>query len=212
MDLYGFFRSSTSYRLRIAMALKGLDYRLHPVSLPRMEHREAGYLTVNPQGLVPALVDGDAVFTQSLAIIEYLDETHPDPPFLPRDPARRAQARAFAQIVGCDIHPLNNVRVLRYLQSRWKLSEPDRDEWYAHWIAAGFADLEAHLARHRGASRFAFGDVPGLAEICLVPQVANAQRFSCDLSGYPACLALFESCMALDAFERTHPRHQPDAV
>ncbi|MDB5592095.1 maleylacetoacetate isomerase [Enterovirga sp.] len=212
MDLYGFFRSSTSYRLRIAMALKGLDYRLHPVSLPKMEHRTADYLSVNPQGLVPALVVDGQAFTQSLAIIEYLDETHPEPPLLPADPAARARVRAFAQIVGCDIHPLNNVRVLKYLQTRWNLSEQDRNEWYGHWIAAGFADLEAHLGQHGGGGRFAFGDTPGLAEICLVPQVANAQRFSCDLSAYPGCLRVFEACMALDAFERTHPRHQPDAT
>ena len=176
-----------------------------------MEHRTDSYMAVNPQGLVPALVDGGEVFNQSLAIIEYLDETHPEPPFLPESAAAKARVRAFAQIAGCDIHPLNNVRVLKYLQSRWNLSQTDRDEWYAHWIAAGFADLEHHLERFGRPGRYAFGDAPGLAEICLVPQVANAQRFNCGLSGYPRCMAVYEVCMALPEFEGTHPRNQPEA-
>lgn len=211
MELYGFFRSSTSYRLRIALALKGLEYEGHPISLPKMEHKDAGYLAVNPQGLVPALVDGDRTLTQSLAIIEYLDEVHPEPPFLPTDPVARNYVRAVSQVMGCDIHPLNNVRVLKYLQTRWKLSEVDCNEWYGHWIREGFRSLEAMLEGEGRSGRFVCGDKPGLADICLVPQIANADRFGCDLSSYRRSLAIYENCMALDAFTRTQPKHQPDA-
>jgi maleylacetoacetate isomerase len=211
MELYGFFRSSTSYRLRIALNLKGLAYEPRYVSLPKMEHRADGFLAVNPQGLVPALVDQGRVFTQSLAIIEYLDETHPEPPLLPANPVDRAYVRAVAQIMACDIHPLNNVRVLKYLQSRWKLSDADRDEWYAHWIAEGFRGLEAYLQHEKRFGRFVLGDEPGLADICLVPQVFNAERFNCDLSAYPTCVAIHQNCMALESFEKALPKYQADA-
>lgn len=211
IELYGFFRSSTSYRLRIALASKGLAWDPRPVSLPGMEHKSDGFLSLNPQGLVPALVDGGRVFTQSLAIIEYLDETYPEPPLLPGAPIDRAYVRAASQIVGCEIHPLNNVRVLKYLGSRWGLSEADRNEWYGHWIAEGFRGLEALLEKEGKSGRYIFGDQVGMADVCLVPQVFNAQRFDCDLSAYPRCLAIFANCMQLDAFDRTQPKYQKDA-
>lgn len=212
MELYGYFRSSTSYRLRIALGLKGLDYEPHFVSLPKMEHRTEAYRAVNPQGLVPALVDGGEVLTQSLAILEYLDEVYPEPPLLPKSPQDREYVRAMAQIVGCDIHPLNNVRVLNYLKNRWNLGEAERNEWYAHWIAEGFRDFEAMLTAKGRAGRFVFGDTPGLADICLVPQVFNAQRFKCDLAPYPTCLAIYERCLEIEAFRKADPQLQPDAV
>lgn len=211
MELYGFFRSSTSFRLRIALNLKGLAYEPRYVSLPKMEHRAEDFLAVNPQGLVPALVDDANVVTQSLAIIEYLDETHPEPPFLPASPIDRAYVRAVAQIMACEIHPLNNVRVLKYLQSRWNLSEDERNEWYAHWITEGFRGLEAYLTHEKKSGRFVFGDAPGIADICLVPQVFNAERFNCDLSAYPTCLAIHQNCMALRSFEKAQPKYQADA-
>jgi len=212
MQFYGFFRSSTSYRLRIALALKGLDYEAHYVSLPKMEQRSAAYLAINPQGLVPTLVDEGRAYTQSLAIMEYLDERHPEPPLLPRDLHQRAYVRSLSQIVACEIHPLNNVRVLKHLQGRWGFSEDDRDTWYRHWIAEGLRNLEATLIHERLHGRFCLGDAPGMADICLVPQIFNAQRFDCPLQDYPVTMAIFEACMALPAFEQTQPKHQPDTV
>lgn len=211
MELYGFFRSSTSYRLRIALALKGLAYEPRYVSLPGMEHRTESFLAVNPQGLVPALVDGGRILTQSLAIVEYLDETYPEPPLLPGGPLDRAYVRAVSQIIGCEIHPLNNVRVLKYLGARWGLSEADRNAWYAHWIAEGFKGLESFLAKEGKAGRHVLGDQVTMADVCLVPQVFNAQRFACDLAPYPTCLAIFANCMQLEAFEATQPKYQKDA-
>jgi maleylacetoacetate isomerase len=211
-QLATFFRSSTSYRLRIALALKGLDWRPYYVSLPRMEHRASAYVALNPQGLVPTLVEADgAVLTQSLAIMEYLDEVYPQPPLLPADPVERAYVRALAQIVGCDIHPINNVRVLKYLSSRWQLSENDTREWYAHWIAEGFRGLESMLVRERRFGRFCIGDQVTLADVCLVPQIANARRFACDLSDYPRCVAIGDAAAELPAFKAAQPALQADA-
>ncbi len=211
MILYGFFRSSTSYRLRIALAFKGAAHEARFVSLPKMEHKSADYLAINPQGLVPALVDGDHVYAQTLAIMEYLEEAYPEPPMLPAALPARAYVRSISQIVSCDIHPLNNVRVLKYLEQRLSLGEDERMAWYAHWIGEGFRSLEAAL-RHEGLSgRFVLGDTPGMADICLVPQVFNARRFNCDLSDYPTALGIFENCMQLDAFTATLPQYQPDA-
>jgi maleylacetoacetate isomerase len=207
-----FFRSSTSYRLRIALALKGLDWQPYYVSLPRMEHRAGAYLALNPQGLVPTLVEADGtVLTQSLAIMEYLDEAYPEPPLLPANPVERAYVRALAQIVGCDIHPLNNVRVLKYLGSRWQLSENDTKEWYAHWIAEGFRAFESTLARERRFGRFCIGDQVTMADVCLVPQIANARRFACDLSDYPRCVAIGDAAAELSAFKAAQPAQQADA-
>ncbi|MGR7996573.1 MULTISPECIES: maleylacetoacetate isomerase [unclassified Xanthobacter] len=211
MELYGFFRSSASYRLRIALAFKGLDYVPHFVSLPKMEHKLPAYLERNPEGLVPALVDGDGVFTQSMATMEYLDEAYPQPSLLPQGARERAYVRAVSQIICCDIHPLNNVRVLKYLGHRWGLSEAERNEWYGHWIGEGFQGLEATLAARGMAGRFVFGDAPTLADVCLVPQVFNANRFHCDVSGFKKIGEIFENCMALPCFESTQPKYQADA-
>lgn len=211
MDLYGFFRSSASFRVRIALAFKGLDYAPHYVSLPKMEHKADDYLALNPEGLVPALVADGHVFTQSLSIMEYLEETHPEPPLLPRGAVERAYVRMVSQIICCDIHPLNNVRVLKYLGARWNLSEDDRNAWYAHWIDEGFRSLEGVLASKGLSGRFVLGDTPTLADVCLVPQVFNAQRFNCDISAYGQSLKIFENCMALECFKSAHPRHQADA-
>jgi len=209
--LYTFFRSSTSYRLRIALALKGLDWEPHFVSLPGMEHRTPDYMALNPQGLVPALVEDGKVFAQSLAVLEYLEETYPEPPLLPRLPADRAYVRGLSQIIGCDIHPLNNVRVLKYLKSRWDLSEADRDEWYAHWIAEGFRSFEGTLAAAGRHGRYCYGDTITIADICLVPQVANANRFRCDLSAFPLSVEIAARAAALPAFEAAEPGRQGDA-
>ncbi len=209
--LYTFFRSSTSYRLRIALALKGLDYQPRFVSLPRMEHRAADYMALNPQGLVPALVEDGKVFAQSLAVLEYLDETYPEPPLLPDDAAGRAYVRGLAQIIGCDIHPLNNVRVLKYLKSRWQLSDDDTNEWYRHWIAEGFRSFEATLNAAGRYGRYCLGDSITIADICLVPQVANARRFDCDLSAFPLSVEIAGAAAALPAFAAAHPSLQADA-
>ncbi|MFG1343368.1 maleylacetoacetate isomerase [Xanthobacter autotrophicus DSM 431] len=211
MELFGFFRSSASYRVRIALAFKGLAFEPHYVSLPKMEHKADAFLRLNPEGLVPALVDAGRVFTQSLAIMEYLEETRPDPPFLPEAPEARAYVRAVSQIICCDIHPLNNVRVLKYLDTRLGQSEADRSAWYAHWIAEGFRSIEGVLAARGVSGRFVLGDAPGMADICLVPQVFNAHRFNCHLAEYPMAMRIYENCMAIECFESAHPKYQADA-
>jgi maleylacetoacetate isomerase len=211
-QLYTFFRSSTSYRLRIALALKGLDYEAHFISLPKMQHRAEDYMDVNPQGLLPALIEDDGtVLVQSLAMLEYLDETYPTPRLVPEDPKDRAYIRTLSQIIACDIHPLNNVRVLKYLGARWKLAEADVNEWYGHWVTEGFRSFEATLAQHKRHGSFCLGDTLTMAEICLVPQVANARRFNCDLSAYPTLVAISDRAEALPAFQSAAPAGQPDA-
>ena len=212
MRLYSYFRSSAAYRLRIALNLKGVDYDQVAVSLPEMAHREPDYASVNPQRLVPALVDRGRVVLQSLAAIEYLEETHPDPPLLPAEPGARAEVRALAQIVACDVHPLNNLRVLKYLEERLGQDEAARQAWYRHWIAEGFEALERLLCARAAPGRFCCGDAPGLADICLVPQVFNARRFSCPTDAYPTTMRIVEACEALDPFARAHPSRQPDAA
>ncbi len=210
--LYTFFRSSTSYRLRIALALKGLEYDPRFVSLPKLQHRADDYLSVNPQGLLPALIEpGGKVFAQSLAMLEYLDETYPEPRLVPADPLERAYVRMMSQIVACDMHPLNNVRVLKYLGQKWNFPDADVNEWYAHWIAEGFRSFEATLAQYGLHGRFCLGEQVTIADICLVPQVANARRFNCDLSAYPLLTAISERAEALDAFARAAPETQQDA-
>ncbi len=209
--VHGYFRSSAAYRLRIAMNLKGLAPGFRSVHLRRGDQRTDTYRSLNPQGLVPALETGDgAVLTQSLAIIEWLDETHPTPPLLPRDPLGRAHARAFAQVIACDIHPLQNLRVLRYLKARFGQDQDGLDAWCRHWIEPGLAACEALLAGGPEAA-FAFGDAPGLAEICLVPQMASADGFGLDLAPFPRLRALRGRCEALPAFADAHPSKQPDA-
>lgn len=217
MKLYGYFRSSASYRVRIALNLKGLPYETIPVHLLRDggEQFTAEYRKLNPDALVPALVDdesGDAgALTQSLAIIEYLDEAHPQPPLLPADARDRAFVRSIALSIACDIHPLNNLRVLRYLVRQLKVSEDDKNAWYRHWCEQGLASLETMLSRDARVGKFCFGDAPTLADCCLVPQIANAQRMNCDLSNMPTIMRINDACLALDSFHRAMPANQPDA-
>ncbi len=210
MKLYGYFRSSAAFRVRIALNLKGLAYDSAFIHLRRGDQAKQPYLEINPQGLVPALETGDDRLIQSLPIIEYLDETHPEPPFLPRDAAGRARVRALAAIVACDIHPINNLRVLRYLHRPLGHDQSAIEAWYNHWIAEGFAALEALLAGDRHTSAFCHGDSPGLADIALVPQVVNSQRYGLDLAPYPTLARIFETCMKLDAFAAAHPEQQLD--
>lgn len=214
MRLYTFFRSSTSYRLRIALTWKKLAYEPAFTSLPGMKHKDPAYLELNPQGLVPALVsDEGRVYTQSMAMIEWLDERYPEPPLMPRDPDERWYVRAFSQVIGCEMHPLNNVRVLKYLKSSYGLDDASvNGGWYAHWIAEGFGGLEGFLKREKRSGSFCLGERVTMADVCLVPQVFNAQRFNCDLNRYPTLLAIFERCMKLPAFSDTQPSTQGDAA
>ena len=210
MELYNYFRSSASYRVRIALALKGLDYDYKPVHLAKNEHLAESYAAVSAARLVPLLRDGDATVTQSLAIIEYLDETHPPPPLLPADPAGRARVRALALDIACEIHPLNNLRVLRYLVHSLKVSEEDKTRWYRHWTETGLEAVERQLAAQP--APFCHGATPTLADCVLVPQILNAQRFDCRLDHVPQVMKVFEACMQLDAFEKTRPENCPDAA
>lgn len=212
MKLYGYFRSSAAYRLRIALNLKGLAYEQVPVSLTKGEQLADTYKTMNPQGLVPVLEDGTRFVTQSLAICEYLDETYPGPPFLPRPPVERARVRAIALAIACEIHPLNNLRVLKYLKKSLGQNEEQINTWYRHWIAQGMPALEAMLADSPSTGRYCHGDTPGLADIFLVPQVANAVRYECPLGAYPTILRINEACLKLEAFAKAQPHLQADAV
>jgi maleylacetoacetate isomerase len=210
MKLYGYFRSSAAFRVRIALNLKKLDYDNVFIHLRRGDQAEPGFLGVNPQGLVPALeIDGQSLI-QSLPIIKYLDETHPEPPLLPRDPAGRARVRALTAIVACDIHPLNNLRVLRYLHGPLGHDQGAIEPWYNYWIDSGFRALEGLLAGDRRTAAFCHGNRPGLADIALVPQVVNAERYRLDLAPYPTIARIFATCMKLDAFAAAHPERQPD--
>lgn len=211
MKLYNFFRSGTSHRLRIALNLKGIAYDYVPVDLRTEEHLGAAFKAVNPQQLVPALVDGDLTLIQSPAIIEWLEERHPTPPLLPSDPDDRARVRAMAAIVGCDIHPINNRRILEYLRKQLGHDEAAVLAWCATWIGAGFDALEALLAADSRRGRFCFGDAPGLAEVYLIPQVESARRFKVDLTPYPNIVAVDAACAGLEAFRRAAPAVQPDA-
>lgn len=211
MKLYEYFRSSASYRVRIALNVKGVGYESIAVDLraAASAQRTAQFLSVNPEGLVPVLVDGERTFTQSLAIIEYLEETHPQPALLPRSPAERAQVRALALAVACDIHPLNNLRVLNYLREPLHADEPAVNSWYAHWIARGFTALEAQVKNTSGDGRCMFGKSVTLADVCLVPQMANAHRMKCDVEPYPTLRSICAHLEALPAFARAAPAAQP---
>ncbi len=214
MKLYTYFRSSAAWRVRIALNLKGLPWEAAPVHLLKdggQQHAPA-FRATNPLGLVPALqTDDGAVLTQSLAIIEYLDETHPEPPLLPRDPWLRAQVRAFALTIACDIHPVDNLRVLRYLKRQMGQPQPAIDDWYRHWLTEGLPALEAMLARHGGAGPYCFGAAPGLADVVLVPQLANARRVECPLGAYPLLLRADAEAADHPAFIAAAPSVQPDA-
>ncbi len=214
MRLYGFFRSSASYRVRIALNLKGLAYDYSPVNL-RLgdgEQYSPAYRALNPQSLIPSFQDDGRVLTQSLAIIEYLEETHPLPALLPAAPGDRARVRSLALIVACEIHPLNNTRVLRYLKERLGAGQEAQDAWYRHWIDTGLSALEERLSQERETGRFCHGDAPGLADCCLIPQLYNARRDRHYLSRYPTLMRIEGECLALDAFQRAAPELQPDAV
>jgi maleylacetoacetate isomerase/maleylpyruvate isomerase len=210
MQLFNYFRSSASYRVRIALALKGLDYDYRPVHLQKDEQLAESYAAVSPARLVPLLRDGDSLVTQSLAIIEYLEETHPAPPLLPRLPAERARVRALALDIACEVHPLNNLRVLRYLVHDLKLNEDDKNRWYRHWVETGLETVERKLSA--SPSAFCHGDMPTLADCVLVPQIFNAQRFECRLDHVPQVMRVFGECMQLDAFQNTRPENCPDAA
>jgi maleylpyruvate isomerase len=211
MKLYEYFRSSAAFRVRIALNLKRLTAERASIHLRRNDQSTPAYLALNPQGLVPALEEDGQVFIQSMAIIEYLDETHPEPPLLPGHPADRARVRALAQIVSCDIHPINNLRVLRYLADPLGHDEATVAAWYNHWIARGFESLEKILSSDGQVGLFCHGDVAGLADICLVPQVFNARRYKLDMAPYPIIMRVFDQCMKLGAFENARPEKQPDA-
>jgi maleylpyruvate isomerase len=206
MILYGYSLSSASYRVRIALALKGLQVTSVPVNLRAGEQRLDEFLQINSQGFVPALVmDDGAVLTQSVAIIEYLEETHPEPPLLPKTPLARARVRSLAQAIACDVHPLNNLRVLQYLENELQHDKATRETWYRHWIRLGFDALERRLARDGETGRFCHGDAPTMADVCLVPQVFNARRFALDLSPYPRIVGIDAACRDLPAFEGAAP-------
>jgi maleylpyruvate isomerase len=213
MKLYSFFRSSASYRVRIALNLKGLTYEQIPIHLRRAggEQFAVSYKAINPQGLVPTLDDGGQILTQSLAIIEYLEERYPKPPLLPTDSADRARVRSMALIIACEIHPIQNLRVLVHLKSNLRQSEDDLNRWARHWIDLGLSALEQMTVSTPKRGKFCFGDTPTLADICLVPQLANARRFGCDLSVYPTLLQVETACNALPAFANAAPERQPDA-
>jgi maleylacetoacetate isomerase len=218
MRLYSYFRSSAAYRVRIALNLKGLSYETIPVHLLKHggEQFADEYRKLNPSALVPTLIDDKEManvhaLTQSLAIIEYLEETYPEPPLLPQKAVDRAYVRSLALSVACDIHPINNLRVLRYLVHNLKVSEDDKNAWYRHWCEQGLAAIESTLARDPRVGKFCYGEMPTIADCCLIPQIGNAQRLKCDLSHMPTLMRINDACMKLDAFIRAAPASQPDA-
>jgi maleylacetoacetate isomerase len=211
MRLYTYFRSGTSHRVRIALNLKGLACEQVPVHLLKGEHRQDRYLSLNPQGLLPLLEDGEARVSQSLAIIDYLERTHPEPPLLPSDPLAEARVRSLSLTIACDMHPLNNLRVLRYLQGPLGLDQAARDTWCRHWMEEGFEALERRLAEEPETGRFCHGDRPTLADVCLVPQVVSSQRWGTNLEPYPTIRRIYDACLELNAFVAAMPANQPDA-
>ena len=211
MKLYSFFNSSTSFRVRIALALKGLPYDYAGVNLRGGEQGKDAYLELSPAGLVPVLVDGDVTLTQSLAIIDYLDRRHPAPRMVPEDPLSRARVLEIAQTIACEIHPINNIRVLKYLTGKLEAGEADKAAWYRHWVDEGLDAVERLLAK-LPAGDYCVGNAPTLADCCLVPQVANALRMGCDLSRFARVRKVYEHCMTQPAFIQAAPQNQPDYV
>ena len=214
LTLHSYFRSSAAYRVRIALNLKGLPYTYAAVHLLKDggQQHSADYQRVNPAQLVPTLIDSGHAVGQSLAIMEYLDETHPEPALMPRDPLGRARVRALALCVACEIHPLNNLRVLQYLDAKLKVEESAKSDWYRHWITLGFTAIEAMLANDPATGVFCHGDTPGLADCCLIPQIANSRRFDTPLEAYPTIRRIEQACLTLEAFANAAPQQQPDAV
>ncbi|MEA5445964.1 maleylacetoacetate isomerase [Gammaproteobacteria bacterium AB-CW1] len=214
MKLYTYWRSTAAYRVRIALHLKGLRCEQEPVHLVKDggEQHKGEYRAINPQGLVPTLVDGGHVITQSLAILEYLEEKHPEPALLPSKPVERARVRSLAQIIACEVHPLNNLRVLQYLSNELDVSDRQKTRWYHHWLEQGLKPLERRLANEGRTGRFCHGDSPTLADVCLVPQLYNARRFDFPLDAYPTLRRIDEACRELNAFRASAPEAQPDAV
>ena len=210
--LHNYFRSSTSYRVRIALALKGIEYDYVAHHLRHGENRKPGFLAINPQGLVPALVWEDGtVLSQSLAIMEFLDEVQPEPPLLPADPLGRARVRMLAQMIGCEIHPVNNLRILNALRSRYGADETEVASWFRHWVNETFQPLEKILQDSPDTGHFCHGDLPGMADICLVAQVANNARFNVDMTPYPVISRIRDACLEIPAFADAAPQRQPDA-
>jgi maleylacetoacetate isomerase len=214
LTLHSYFRSSASYRVRIALNLKGLPYTYALVHLLKDggQQHTADYQRVNPAQLVPTLVDDGHAIGQSLAIMEYLEETHPEPPLMPRDALGRARVRSLAQSVACEIHPLNNLRVLQYLDNDLKVNETTKATWYRHWISLGFTAIEAMLANSPSTGTYCHGNTPGLADCCLIPQISNSRRFDTPLDAFPTIQRIEQACLALDAFAKAAPQLQPDAV
>ena len=211
MKLYTYFRSSAAFRARIALNLKGIAYESVPQALIRNQHRGPEYLAVNPQGLIPALDTGNAVLSQTLAIIEYLEETHPTPPLLPRDPIGRARVRSLALAIACDIHPLNNLRVLNHLRQQLNQDGEQVNAWCRHWISEGFKGIEATAQEYSLKGRFLYGDEVSMADVCLLPQIFNARRVDTDLTPFPTLLKIGQHLEALPAFANARPEVQPDA-
>ena len=209
MKLHNYFRSSASFRVRIALALKGLSYEYHAVHLDQGEQLQDAFTQLNSDALVPMLEIDGLRLTQSMAIMEYLDETHPTPALLPQDAAGRARVRALSQAIACEIHPINNLRILKYLSGTLKLDEDTKNTWYRHWVSLGLQAFEKQLA-HSPAGAFCHGDTPGMADCVLVPQIFNAQRFKVELGGFTRTMAVFEACMALPAFQQAQPSACPD--
>lgn len=213
LTLYSYCRSSASYRVRIALALKNLPFALAPVNLLKAEQKGDAYLALNPQGLVPALADeAGNVLTQSLAIMEYLEETHPTPPLLPADALGRARVRALALAIACEIAPINNLAVQRQLEQQFQADDSAKKQWVQHWIAQGLAAFEKALQNSSDTGTFCHGNTPTFADCVLIPQLYNAKRFECDLTPYPTIRRIAEACEALEAFQVAHPDRQPDKV
>jgi len=213
MKLYTFFRSSASYRVRIALNLKAIGCEQAPIHLRRGggEQLMPAYTAINPQALVPALEDGGRILTQSLAIMEYLEETHPNPPLLPKDPADRALVRSMALVIACEVHPIQNLRVLNYVKATYNQTDEQVNKWAQHWIDLGLAALQEMIVAQPKRGKFCFGDAPTLADVCLIPQLGNARRYGCDLSKYPTILEIEKNCSAIPAFVNAAPEKQPDA-
>lgn len=210
IKLYSYFRSSAAYRVRIALNLKQVDYEIEAVNLLTAEEQQAAYAEINPQKLVPVMDHDGQLFYQSMAILEYLEETFPEPPLLPADCAARAEVRALANVIACDIHPLNNTRVIKYLVSELDTAEADKLTWYRHWVAEGFDAIEKRLTASSD-GRFCFGDAPGMADTLLIPQVYNARRFELEMTPYPLIESIEQHCLKIEAFNLAVPENQPDA-